>query len=90
MFAKISSSKFQDDRKLTESLADVLFEIGKDLLDKKEIDIAITWLERSLTFIENGDLRLLSAEAGELRLTILHTLGETVCLLTRIYSLLTI
>lgn len=57
-----------------ESLADLLYEIGKDLLHKKQLESAVRWLERSLDVIGEQDLEKLSPDAGELRLSIMHGL----------------
>ena len=57
-----------------ESLADLLYEIGKDLLHKKQLESAVRWLERSLDVLGEQDLEKLSRDAGELRLSIMHSL----------------
>lgn len=57
-----------------ESLADVLYEIGKDLLHRKQLESAVRWLERSLDVLGEQDLEKLGPDAGELRLSIMHGL----------------
>ncbi|KAJ9649388.1 sporulation-specific protein 22 [Coniosporium tulheliwenetii] len=57
-----------------ESLADILYEIGKDLLRKKQLESAVRWLGRSLDVLGEQDLEKLSPDAGELRLSIMHGL----------------
>jgi len=75
MFAKCK----QLDRALTpssaESLADLLYEIGKDNLTKRAYEVAIKWLERAHDVLGEQDMELLSPEAGELRLSTMHSIG---------------
>lgn len=75
MFAKCK----QLDKALThttaENLADLLYEIGKDNLTKRAYELAIKWLERAYDVLGEQDMEMLSPEAGELRLSTMHSIG---------------
>jgi hypothetical protein len=58
-----------------EALADLLYEIGKDTLTKCNYESAIRWLERAYDILGEQNLEMLSPEASELRLTIMHSIG---------------
>ena len=58
-----------------ECLADLLFEIGKDLQHRGEYGQAAKWLERSHNVLAAQELDRLSQDAAELRLSIMHFLG---------------
>lgn len=58
---------------LTEKLADVLFEIGKERHDKAEHEIAIQWLGRAHDVLGSRSLESLSSDAGDLQIAIMHT-----------------
>ncbi|KAK5124588.1 sporulation-specific protein 22, partial [Cryomyces antarcticus] len=77
MFRKASLNKTRLDPATAEKFADLLYEIGKDQLRKKEFEIAVRWLERSYDILAEQDLEKLSSDAGELRLSIMHGLGTT-------------
>ncbi|KAI9826189.1 MAG: hypothetical protein M1819_007445 [Sarea resinae] len=65
---------FKDwDPSLAESLADLMFEIGKDLLKKKQFALAVKWLDRSFDVLMGQELERLSDQAGELRISILYS-----------------
>ncbi|TKA61057.1 hypothetical protein B0A49_09270 [Cryomyces minteri] len=74
MFRNASLNKTRLDPATAEKLADLLYEIGKDQLRKKEFEIAVRWLERSYDTLAEQDLEKLSSDAGELRLSIMHGL----------------
>ncbi|KAK7183868.1 hypothetical protein PSPO01_10204 [Paraphaeosphaeria sporulosa] len=59
---------------LAESVADLLYEIGKDMLSKKEYEAAIRWLERAYDILGDQSPEMLSAEAGELKLSIMQSI----------------
>lgn len=61
---------------VAENLADLLYEIGKNFLQKKQYEMAVRWLERSLDALSCQDLDRLSPDAGDLRLSIMHDLGQ--------------
>jgi len=74
MFNKSMASKHFFNPKTAESLADVLFELGKDLLSRKQSALAVKWLDRAYEIIGSQELDRLSADAGELRMSILQML----------------
>lgn len=70
MFNKSILSRQIFDSNTAESLADVLYEIGKDLLQKKQYKLAAKWLERALEVLTSQDLDRLSMDASELKISI--------------------
>jgi hypothetical protein len=74
MFSKSMSSKQFFDAGTAESLADVLYEMGKDLLDKKQYAMAVKWLDRAYSVLVEQELDRLSMDASELRLSIMESL----------------
>jgi hypothetical protein len=60
---------------LAETLADLLYEIGKDNFKKRSYETAIRWLERAYDTLAEQDMELLSPEASELRLSTMHSIG---------------
>jgi tetratricopeptide (TPR) repeat protein len=72
---KLSISSIQSFNSNTaESLADVLYEMGKDLFQKQQYQLAVKWLERSLEVLNGQELDRLSIDASELRTSIMQTL----------------
>ena len=57
-----------------ENLADVLYEVGKDLTAKKDYQMGAKWLQRARDTLSNQSLEALSREAVELRLAIIQYL----------------
>jgi hypothetical protein len=70
MFNKSISSRQIFDPNTAESLADVLFEMGKDLLQKKQYGIGSKWLERAFDILTSQELDRLSMDASELKMSI--------------------
>jgi tetratricopeptide (TPR) repeat protein len=58
-----------------ESLADLLYEMGKALLEKRNYELAVRWLERAYDVLSDQNIEMLSSEAGELRLSIMLSMG---------------
>lgn len=58
-----------------ETLADLLYDIGKDSLIKRNYEGASRWLERAYDTLGEQEMELLSPEAGELRLSTMHGIG---------------
>lgn len=77
MFSKSMSSKQFFDAGTAESLADVLYEMGKDLLDKKQYAMAVKWLDRAYNVLVEQELDRLSMDASELRLSIMECLVKS-------------
>jgi hypothetical protein len=59
-----------------ETLADLLYEIGKDALTKRNYEVAARWLERAYDVLGEQDLDMLSPEVGELRLSAMQSIGS--------------
>ncbi|KAI9856788.1 MAG: hypothetical protein M1824_005259 [Vezdaea acicularis] len=72
MYSKVAAMVKDVDSNTAENIADLLYEIGRERLEKKEYAMANTWLERSHSVLASQDLERLSAEAGELRLCVLQ------------------
>jgi hypothetical protein len=75
MFAKIKQMTSSMDSSTAESLADLVFVLGKDLLGKRHHELAIRWLERGYDILGDQELETLSPEAGELRQGTMQTIG---------------
>jgi hypothetical protein len=60
------------DPKTAENLADLLFEMGRDLLGKRQYDLAVKWLDRSFAVLNSQELDKLSIDAIELRTSIIQ------------------
>jgi hypothetical protein len=74
MFKKSMSAKKIFGPNSTESLADILYEMGKDLLLKRQHAMAAKWLERSYEVLSMQELDRLSMDARELRVSIMESL----------------
>ncbi|KAF7947325.1 uncharacterized protein EAE97_004574 [Botrytis byssoidea] len=74
MFNKSMSSKELFDHATTESLSDTLYEMGKALFEKKQHALSVKWLERAYEVLSGDELDKLSADATELRISIIQTL----------------
>jgi tetratricopeptide (TPR) repeat protein len=61
---------------ITEQLADLLYEIGKAALVKRNYEVAARWLEHAYDVLGEHDLDSLSLEIGELRLSTMQSLGR--------------
>ena len=72
MFKKSLACKELFDPNTTESLADILFEIGKGLLYSKQYHMAVKWLERAFDIINGPEIDQLSVDAGELRISVME------------------
>jgi hypothetical protein len=75
MFAKCKKLTNALTPNSAEPLADLLFEIGKDSLTKRNYETAIRWLERAYDTLGELDMEMLSPEASELRLSTMHSIG---------------
>ncbi|RFU28018.1 hypothetical protein B7463_g8334, partial [Scytalidium lignicola] len=74
MFKKSASYKRILDPDTAESLADTLYEIGKDLLIKKQYQLAAKWLDRALDIFNSQELDRLSIDSSELRISVIQSL----------------
>lgn len=75
MFAKCMQVKARLTCKIAENLADLVYEIGKHSLAKRNYEIALRWLERAYDILGDKDLDVLSSDVGELRLCTMHRIG---------------
>jgi hypothetical protein len=75
MFAKCKQLTAALTPTTAEILADLLYEIGKSALAKRDYILASRWLERAHDVLEGQDLGMLSPEVGELRLSIMQAIG---------------
>jgi hypothetical protein len=76
MYSKIRIDPNNVESSGAESLADLLLEIGNDLVQKRQLEIGVKWLERSYDALAQCDLDQLSRDAGELKLSITQSLGN--------------
>ncbi|KAH8811736.1 meiosis protein SPO22/ZIP4 like-domain-containing protein [Xylogone sp. PMI_703] len=72
MFKKSASYKKDLDSDTAESLADTLYEIGRDLLVKKQYQLATKWLDRALDIFNIHEIDRLSIDASEFRISIIQ------------------
>jgi hypothetical protein len=82
MYQKVAPSLVAYDVTSAEELADALYEIGKDLFTKKQYEVAVRWLGRAYDVLGQQDLSGLSDDAGELRLSVMQLLSESINLLS--------
>ncbi|MCJ1284476.1 hypothetical protein MMC26_003808, partial [Xylographa opegraphella] len=75
-FAKIEPALAELDPILTERLADLLFEIGKERNGKAAYDTAIQWLEQAHDVLRLKSDEELSSDAGDLQTSILYTMAR--------------
>ncbi|KAI9739411.1 MAG: hypothetical protein M1818_005099 [Claussenomyces sp. TS43310] len=73
MYQKMASSDRVLDPESAESLADVLFEMGRGQLAKKQYGLAVKWIERSYDILLSQELEKLSPDANELRISIMQS-----------------
>jgi hypothetical protein len=72
MYTKASLSERLLDPSTAESLADLLFEMGRELFGKKQFDLAVKWLDRAFAVLNSQELDRLSSDASELRTSIIQ------------------
>lgn len=75
MFSKISFSYLKNPAS-AENLADLFYEIGSSMLAAGQQLLASRWLKRSYDTLSFHGLEDFSPDASELRLCVLHALGE--------------
>ncbi|MCJ1397829.1 hypothetical protein MMC11_001025 [Xylographa trunciseda] len=74
--AKLMSTSAKLDPMLSENLADLVFEIGKEQNNKAAYNTAVQWLERAHDVLRSWSLEDLSSDAGDLQTSILHTMAR--------------
>lgn len=72
LYTKVSLTEQQLDPSTAESLADLLFEMGRELLGKRQFELAVKWLERAFHVLSSQELDKLSIDASELRTSIIQ------------------
>lgn len=72
MYNKSRASDQSLNPRCAEKLADVLYEIGKDMTAKKDFQMAVKWLDRAQDIISGLDPELLSHETLDLRTAIMQ------------------
>ena len=77
MLTKLVSMKNDFDPSLAEELSDLLFEVGKDLSQKSLWVNASFWLEAAYDALATQSLEVLSSDARELRMSIMHALVKS-------------
>jgi Meiosis protein SPO22/ZIP4 like len=75
MFSKALFSDKTLEPRIAEDITDTLYEIGNDLLKKRQYELSVRWLERAYGILAGQDLENLSKSAGELRCSVLSCLG---------------
>lgn len=71
------SARISTDTSVSESLADLLFEIGRDLFRRQDYYRASKWLERAHGVLSECDMEQFNLDAQELRLSISHYVGAS-------------
>ncbi|KAK2782163.1 hypothetical protein FQN52_001001 [Onygenales sp. PD_12] len=74
MYSKIDAACVKREPTAAESLAGVLYDIGKSMLGRGEHEPAARWLQHSYETLCQHEIGRLSQDAGELRLSVLHGL----------------
>lgn len=72
MFKKSIADERKLDLKTAESMADLLYEMGNDLLGQKQFELSVKWLDRAFNILMSQDLEKLSSDASELRTSIMQ------------------
>ena len=73
MYKSAQSAQRRFDPSTAESLADVLYEMGKSLLNTYQYPLAVKWLDRALGILADQELEKLSMDASELRISIIQS-----------------
>ncbi|KAF1978032.1 SPO22-domain-containing protein [Bimuria novae-zelandiae CBS 107.79] len=76
MFAKCKQLSRFVTASAAEDIADLLYEMGKDLSARHNYESAIQWLERAHDILGEQNFEMLGAEAGELRLSIMQNIVQ--------------
>ena len=77
-FVKLDSMQFRRYPPIVEKLIDLILGIGTEQLNQKHSVIAVKWLGRAFNTLQDQSLDILSHDAGELRLHVLHTYGTDI------------
>ncbi|KAI9695204.1 MAG: hypothetical protein M1820_008840 [Bogoriella megaspora] len=74
MFERTVRFQQRADPITSERAADVFYEIGKNLAERRQDELAQKWLERAYDALEEQEPERLSSDAEELRLCIMHSI----------------
>lgn len=74
MYNKALNTKKYLDFDTAISLADTMFEMGKEMLGNKQHEMAVKWLDRSYEAVMHQEQEKLGRDENELRLSIIQTL----------------
>ncbi len=74
MYSKIELLRSSFDTRTAETVADVLFEIGKDLSSRRDYPVGVKWLDRARETIYCADVEKLSRDGVELRVAVIQAL----------------
>lgn len=75
MFAKCRQLRCELTPSTAESLADLLYSMGASMVRAQKYEAAVRWLERAHDVLGEQDIEVLSPEVGELRLSIMQSIG---------------
>ena len=76
MLARIKVDEQELEPSSAEGLADTLFEIGNSQVTEKKWSNAIPWLEKAYDILAGQSLELLSNNAGELQISVMHSMAR--------------
>ena len=76
MLARIKVDAQELEPSSAEGLADTLFEIGSSQVIEKKWSNAIPWLEKAYDILAGQSLEVLSNNAGELQISIMHSMAR--------------
>lgn len=83
MYKKAALSNRALDPDTAESLADLLYEMGKDFFKKKQYELADKWLERASGIITAQEIDKLSTDATNLQTSIIQVRVQTLLAIER-------
>ena len=76
-FLKVLSGQFSKFGSVFQvKAADILYEMGQQLLQDRQHEMAVKWLSRASGMIEQTQDSCAMVDTQDLRLTVLHTYGE--------------
>ena len=76
MLAKIKVDAQELEPSSAEELADTLFEIGNSQVTELKWSEAIPWLEKAHDILAGQSLEVLSSDAGELQISVMHAMAR--------------
>ena len=76
MLSKVNLDENNLESSSAEELADLLFEIGHSQSKKKQWAEALLWLEKAHNILLGRSQDLLSSDAGELRISVMHSMAR--------------